>query len=591
MSHLRARTIGLMPPADPGPQAPPGDRSERRFGTRSWILLGCLLVTSALATQLVDSVADGSVAATRQYSSVAEIIRQRSTPVPGIDQVSGLLSAPGGPYLRDRYGRVITLHGVNAVNKRAPYELYPSPGRSWNFSARDARQIASLGFNVVRLGILWQGIEPGSGGIDNPRTCTKGRPAAGPTFSRAVATSYLQHIRATVDLLGRFHIYTILDMHQDVYSRAFRGEGAPNWAVCTNGEQIIPTAGRWSKSYRSPTLANAERHFWLNNVIGNLQGHYDQAWAMVASYFRTTPWLVGYDPYNEPYSATLTASDDEHFAVDLECFYTGRAHPGTVDGDEAPITCPPDDPKVGVLPAILAADPHHLIFVEPDNFSIRHQLPSLLGRMPFPNLVYNFHAYCGYRSPITGDPTDLAACVEQIRNNITNREVDLARMSTKYQPGGPAWFLSEFGASQNQPLLDAATAVADDFRIGWAYWSWKYYGDPTGSSHEALVRADGTPKASVSALDHPYAEAVSGRPESTSFDPVSKTFRLQYAPNHAAGAPTIVALPPAVAFPDGYCTAVTGGTITSSPGSQHLAIVARPASTTVAVQVSAGACP
>ena len=33
---------------------------------------------------------------------------------------------------------------------------------------------------------------------------------------------------------------TLLDMHQDVYDKLFRGEGAPEWAVCTDNVPIVP---------------------------------------------------------------------------------------------------------------------------------------------------------------------------------------------------------------------------------------------------------------------------------------------------------------------------------------------------------------
>src|ERR1700734_4132335 len=66
--------------------------------------------------------------------------------------VQGPLSAKDGPFLTDSKGRVVILRGVNAVYKRAPFELYADPGKDWNFSQNDAERMAALGFNVVRLG-------------------------------------------------------------------------------------------------------------------------------------------------------------------------------------------------------------------------------------------------------------------------------------------------------------------------------------------------------------------------------------------------------------------------------------------------------
>ena len=209
--------------------------------------------------------------------------------VSGSPALAAPLSSPGGPYLYDRSGRVVILHGVDAVYKHAPFELYPAPGQPWNFSAADASLMARLGFNVVRLGMTWSGLEPGTAKANDPAICGRGASTNPHQFSRAVITRYLNHLNQTVDLLGRFHIYTILDMHQDVYNQLFDGEGAPAWAVCTNGLPNVDRPGRWSLQYGTAATDAAFRNFWNNDVRGNLQGQYDLVWADVARTFRHNP--------------------------------------------------------------------------------------------------------------------------------------------------------------------------------------------------------------------------------------------------------------------------------------------------------------
>ena len=126
--------------------------------------------------------------------------------------------------------------------------------------------MSRLGFNVVRLGMTWRGLEPGTAPADDPAICGRGTPANPHQFNQAVFNRYVQRLRTTVDLLGRFHIYTILDMHQDVYNEMFDGEGAPNWAVCTNGVPSVDPPGRWSLEYatkaagiRLPPLLGQQR--------------------------------------------------------------------------------------------------------------------------------------------------------------------------------------------------------------------------------------------------------------------------------------------------------------------------------------------
>ena len=531
----------------------------------------------------------GQRGTTRQYSgpgSPPPTTGRR--PVVGT-YVSGPLRAPGGPFLRDRFGRVVILRGVNAVEKNPPYELTVDPGRASSFTAADAGAIASLGFDVVRLGILWQGLEPGTGGPNNPAVCTPG-PAADPhMYDAATVRSYLAQVGRVVDLLGRHHIYTLLDMHQDVYNQLFRGEGAPAWAVCADRQPLVALGGRWSTNYRNPALDVAVGHFWTNDVVGNLQGEYDRVWAAVAHYFAKSPWIVGYDPYNEPFARETTLDGSQVFATLLECFYTGRAHPGRLDNTDAPLTCPPGDPARGVVPTIEAADPHHLVFIEPDIYSIRGR-PNLLGPMPFPRLVLSFHAYCGARSPVTGDPTNVAACSDQIADAMLRRTSERAAMGTRYQPGGPPLFLSEFGATGSSALLERVTHDAALFGLGWTYWTWKSYSDPTGSSDEALASPTGQLAPTAAALGRPYVQAVAGTPVSSSFDSASGAFQLVYVPSRSR-APTVVFVPGPRWYPGGYCTTVAGGRVLSAPRSSRLLVTGDAGVSEVDVSVTPGRCP
>ena len=319
--------------------------------------------------------------------------------------VPSFLTSPGGPYLYDANNRVVLLHGVNVVYKHPPYIAYPDPGKPWDLSAADAARMQSLGFNVVRLGIEWQALEPGSGGPNQPKICTPGTPGDPHEFNRAVAEAYLGHVAATVKLLSRYGIYTLLDMHQDVYNTSFRGEGAPDWAVCTDDVPIVPTGGRWSNNYSNPQLDTAVHHFWTNDVVGNLQGQYDLVWATVAQLFQERP-LGG---RLRPLQRALLHRDPDGGAVHLHrqpgvLLHGDRPH-GFLANGASPLDCPPDVPSNGVIPSIQAVDHRHLIFVEPDIYWVTGgNIPSQLGPMPFQRVVFNFHVYCGDRSPITGNP-------------------------------------------------------------------------------------------------------------------------------------------------------------------------------------------
>ena len=63
---------------------------------------------------------------------------------------------------------------------------------------------------MLRVGVLWEAVEP-----------HKNQPNA----------TYLGEMRALIDRLGQYGIYSIVDAHQDLFSRRFCGEGAPDWVV------------------------------------------------------------------------------------------------------------------------------------------------------------------------------------------------------------------------------------------------------------------------------------------------------------------------------------------------------------------------
>lgn len=393
-----------------------------------------------------------------------------------------------------------------------------------------------------------------------------------------------------MNLLGRYHIYTLIDMHQDVYNESFDGEGAPNWAVCTDGVPSVDPPGRWSLEYGTRAAGIAFHHFWTNDVIGDLQGEYDRVWAAVAGYFRDNPWVVGYDPFNEPFSTSLTTVGAAHFDGQLECFYTGRRFAGRPVPGAPPLTCPPQDPAVGAVPTILGADPTHLVFYEPDIYGSRGY-PKFVGRMDFPNLVFNVHVYCGYRSPVTGNPSNLAACVSQDTRSLTNRQQDLADLASAPQPRGPAWFVSEFGATSSPKLLSSVTARANEALVGWSYWAWKYDGDPTGSADEALVMSSGRLRSTARVIAETYPEAIAGVPVSISFEYTTGAFDLVYTPNHRVRAPTVIVVPTAIHYPNGYCVHLTGAKVISRAGSELLRLSDLASASSVHLSLSAGQCP
>ena len=326
--------------------------------------------------------------------------------------------------------------------------------------------------------------------------------------------------------------------------------------------------------------------------MGNLQGQLDLVWKTVANYFKNDRWVVGYDPYNEPFSTETQIASESTFTGQLECFYTGRDHAGYLADGATPLICPPTVPADGVVPTIESVDTHHLIFVEPDIYWVTGgNIPSQLGPMPFPHLVFNFHVYCGDRSPVTGNPTNLLQCLQSEETAASEQDVTRLSMSSSYQANGPAMFMSEFGVTTSQALagFDAEWAGLDE--LGWSYWAWKYYDDPTGSSAEGLVTPDGTYSPIVTELSRTYPQEVAGTATSILFNPFTGAWGMVYTPSLSAKGSTIIAVAAQQHYPNGWCAAARGARITSAPGSTHLTIATEGRPLQVYVTVTAGACP
>ena len=284
-----------------------------------------------------------------------------------------------------------------------------------------------------------------------------------------MAEAYLRHVAATVKLLSRYGIYTLLDMHQDVYNQSFRGEGAPDWAVCTDGVPIVPTGGRWSNNYANPQLDTAVHHFWTNDVVGNLQGQFDLVWATVASYFKNNPWVVGYDPYNEPFSTETQTGAAVHV----------YRQPGVLLHREGPHGLPGQRGHTSGVPRRRAEQRSHPVDPgrrppPPDLRRAGHllgdgwerPLPARAdavpaGRLQLPRLL---------RRPQPGDrqSDQSLRCLQSEETAASEQDITRLSMSSQYQSSGPAIFMSEFGATTSTALVgfDTEWAGSERGRLG-----------------------------------------------------------------------------------------------------------------------------
>jgi len=457
-----------------------------------------------------------------------------------------------GRWLVDPDGRALVLHGVNMVTKTGTYA--PS---STGFGADDAAFLAEQGLTTVRLGLIWKAVEPSPGQYDD---------------------AYLADIKQTTELLAAEGIWTMLDFHQDLYNEKYQGEGAPSWAVQDGGLPNEPKLGFPFNYFVNLALNRAFDNFWKNapgpGGVG-LQDRYAASWRHVAEYFSSTPGVMGFDLFNEPWPGTTWALCAN------------------------PLGCPAFDKKLSsfsqrATDAIRTVDPDTVTYYEPNvlfNSGARSSV-----KVVDDNLGFSFHDYCladlvGGTIPLG---VDRPVCLTLDKLLWSNMEQHVKQRSV-------VPLLTEFGASDNLTSLTDMVDRAAQHRTGWQYWAYCGCGDPTttGSGDKQALVLDPqqaptgtnvkTDKLRTLAIPHPTA--VSGTPTSYAFNRTTGQFDLTYSTakaagggSFAAGARTTVATP-AIQYPNGYTVNVTGATVVSAPNASELVLEQGPGTGPIKVTV------
>jgi endoglycosylceramidase len=456
-----------------------------------------------------------------------------------------------GRWITDANGRVVVIHGINMVYKLPPY--YP---QAIGFGADDAAFLNSIGFNAVRVGVLWQAVEPQPGVYDD---------------------GYLKHIAATVQTLAQHGIVSLLDFHQDQYNQLFQGEGFPDWSVQDDGLPPEPQLGFGADYIGMPALERAFDHFWDNSPgpggIG-LQDRYVAAWAHVAARFAGNPNVLGYEIMNEPWPGSIWPS----------CAQTQ----GCPTFDTGPFAAF----YHRAINAIRAVDRRKLIWYEPQvlfNYGSNTNLPALGD----PRLGFAFHDYCLQHDEGAGT-TSCQTLDDTVFANA------LARVAKT----GDALLETEFGATMDASVLVPAVQRADRDMVSWLEWAYCGCDDPTTSgpgAQQAIVLDPRKPPTGANLnlptlriLVEPYPQLVSGTPSSWGFASATKTFSLRYSTARAsghgrfpAGSVTEIATP-ALVYGGRYSVQVGGGAVVSRRGASVLRIAACRGAQTVNVTVRPG---
>lgn len=458
---------------------------------------------------------------------------------------------PTSGHFVDSFGRVRLFHGVNAVYKEAPW--LPDVE---NFSAEDSLDPTTMellkewGFNVVRLGVMWPGVEPEPARIDS---------------------GYLQRVKRLTRDLAEHGIYTIADLHQDIGSSHFCGEGVPEAyvdALLRDPHSRMAQVPRFPEPLASNIPRNGsgfpERAECLKRLFSEYYSTFQvgalwaelyregsqlyegflRYWTAVAEEFKDEPQLMAFELLNEPSGTCLEARTAP------ECLLSGEAMPIRFNNDiEAQRLMPLYQAAARI---IRGAGAPQVILYEPTVWPKigTEVFPGpALGDDPQQGLAY--HIYC---APGDGSSA-IAGLICDAAQTIFERTFYPFLQRHKRLVG----FMTEFGAvrgnSRELAHLRDLLQAADDHLQSWTYWQLKKFRDfTTANAQEALFTADGRVEtAKLRTLSRTYAVATAGVPTKMHFE--AGVFELDFVAT-VQEAPTEIYLNEALHYPEGYSIAV-----------------------------------
>jgi hypothetical protein len=322
----------------------------------------------------------------------------------------------------------------------------------------------------------------------------------------------------------------LLDFHQDAFSKEIGQDGAPRWVLDLllgpNGYPYLggPLTDLGARRFAPHTL-EAFRRFNANEQ--DVQVRFASAAAVVASRFKKSRAVVGYEIMNEPLANPDATGEAQLLA--LHTRVTPRSAPSTRSTSSRSSRT-----RCGTVlnPAPLPAAP-----------------------FPDPKTLYAPHIYTYVfdGQTFTGDRTALASSMQHA--------------ATEASAWGSALFVGEYGIDPTHPLanewITASLDLQDQFRAHSTFWLW----EEISSGHWGLFEGESSDPAGQRperqrALSRPYARVVPGYVVEHTVDPTSSRLRVLWE-GTARGAAEIYV--PPLRFPNGAVVTCDGSVVNARP--------------------------
>lgn len=436
----------------------------------------------------------------------------------------------------DNQGRVRIFHGFNAVNKAFPW--YPQHMSN----ASLVKHYKEWGFNAVRLGTMWSGVEPEQGKYNE---------------------TYLQVIRSQLSLLAVNGMHAFLDMHQDVLSKRFGTyDGAPAWLVdiLPKGRNPYPYpwkstkpfyGGNWALQYLTEDCGAAYQGLYDN--VNHSKDMFIAFWKKVASTFKDVTSVLGYELINEPWAGDVWA--------DPLLFQPGKAGSQNL--------FPMYDK---IARAIRDVDNDTIIMYEPVTWGIWFNGEAGTGFETVPGgpefrdrSALSYHLYCWVKS---GDSDPLSFFDKVLCDDLLAADV-LTNAKKEFTRTGGGGFLTEFGEckpdgrqnSSNTVLCETVLKLADENLVSWTYWDTDFF-DASGN-----VQLD-----TVKPFIRAYPRAIAGTPLSLSWDMKSHSMEFNFLLDPTITAPTEIFVPP-IYFGEGIEVAISDTLVYTWDLANHVMLI------------------
>lgn len=406
--------------------------------------------------------------------------------------------------IADGHGAALVLRGANVSG-----EAKHTPDRLATLGPPELACMRDLlGLSAIRLVVFWEAIEPEPGRYDD---------------------RYLAAVAERVRLARAHDLEVVVDMHQDLFGRAFGHAGAPRWATSDALAASFRPTTPWMLGYLSAEVGGA---FDALYEAGPLRASFVGAWARLARALAGAG-VLAYDLLNEPGWGTRSA---DAFERDVAPGFYGE-----------------------LVDAIRTVDASTWIAVEPAP-TANVGTPSALVAPARPRLIYAPHTYApalelGHGYDPARDAPGAIVRSHAAHARLLGTPLLVGELGVRRDIAGGARYLADA-----YDALDAemASAFAWDFARG-------------DDRSYALLDATGAPTDLARAIARPYPRRIAGTPVGWAYDAQLGRFVARWDEPDAHRAVTRIVLP-ALAFPHGARARVDGGRwATSSERELHVA--------------------